>query len=98
MGTMYFFKSAIFDGAPDYINRKFTNVLLYLLGKSAWQGAQTTIHLAIAKFSKPMSEIRGKYFSDCKSSFWWNVYVPKVCTDQMACKKVWEKTMRLLDL
>lgn len=38
----------------------FLNVLSWLTGKSAWQGAQTTIHAVVTD-----EDVSGKYLIDC---------------------------------
>ena len=73
----------------------------YAVGKSAIQGAQTTIHLATSKFDKlNVKKENGKFFSDCrpqeKCLFW--SFMPKYVEDPVACKSVWEETMQILSL
>ena len=70
----------------------------YVFGKSPFQGAQTTVHLASCNFPQPMTEISGKFFSDCRSKNWFDFCLPKMIEDPEACKNVWDETVRLLEL
>ena len=93
-------RTEIFGGVPTN-EQPFWRVVGYLLGKSTWQGAQTSIHLATSEYSNPMSEVNGKFFSDCRPKHWMDgsiPFLPKVATDPVACKQVWEETMALLGL
>lgn len=73
----------------------------YAVGKTAIQGAQTTIHLATSKFDKlNVKKENGKFFSDCRPQekcFFW-AFMPKYVEDPVACKSVWEETMQKLSL
>lgn len=91
-----FVRTEIGKGIPKSA-QTFVQALSYLAGKNIWQGAQTSIHLAVGKFSDPMSLVNGKFFADCKSNFWISKCVPKLVQDPSACKRVWEETMALLE-
>ena len=73
----------------------------YVVGKTALQGAQTTIHLALSKFDElSMKKENGKLFSDCRPQekcLFWSL-MPKYIEDPVACKTVWEETMQMLNI
>ena len=92
-----FVRTELFSGVPTK-EQPVWRALSYLLGKNTWQGAQTSIHVATGESSSPMSEVNGKFFADCRSSHWVARSMPKVATDPVACKQVWEETMALLGL
>ena len=93
-----FVRTDIFQGLPPGPQLKFISWIGYVLGKSSWQGAQTTVHLAICNFSHPMNETSGTFFCDCRSKNWFNFHMPKIIKDPVACKSVYDETMRLLKL
>lgn len=59
----------------------------FIFLKSARQGAQTTIHLAV---DPTLENVTGKYFADCQLS-----EVSKAANDDGAAKKLWEISGRL---
>ena len=68
----------------------FVTLSVYLFGKTAEQGAQTTIYLAV---SKEVKDISGLYFFDCKPK------VPsKFAQDDGVAKKLWEVSADLVGL
>jgi len=73
----------------------------YVVGKTALQGAQTTIHLALSKFDElSLKKENGKLFSDCRPQekcLFWSL-MPKYIEDPVACKTVWEETMQMLNI
>ena len=73
----------------------------YAFGKSALQGAQTTIHLSLSKFDElNVKKVNGKFFSDCRPQekcLFWSL-MPKYIEDPVACKSVWDETMQMLNL
>ena len=92
-----FVRTDILDGFPKKA-QNFVKFLGYLTGKTPLQGAQTTIHLAVSSFNNALDTINGKLFSDCRQNFWWQSKIPKIVEDEMACKMVWDETMRVLGL
>ena len=94
-----FVRTEIMSGFPKEA-QGFVKVLSYLVGKNVWQGAQTSIHLAVNKFSNPMLDVNGKFFADCKIgfNFWFQFRLPKIMEDPMACKAVWDETMNTLGI
>ncbi|XP_071521256.1 retinol dehydrogenase 12-like isoform X1 [Panulirus ornatus] len=67
------------------------NHIVPFLGKTAQQGAQTIIHLAV---SEEAATITGEFFEDCKVS---KEASPLVCDTGLA-KKVWEASEMYVDL
>lgn len=92
-----FVRTEILNGVPTAAQGIF-KALGYIVGKNVWQGAQTSIHLAVGKFSNPMFEVNGKFFVDCKSKFWFQFLLPEIMKDPVACKTVWDETMDLLGI
>ncbi|GBO99688.1 hypothetical protein EVAR_789_1 [Eumeta japonica] len=64
--------------------------LIRMLFKSSWQGAQTTLYLAL---SPEVACITGKYFSDCKES-----KTSKLAQDLHLARKLWETTEHIVRL
>ncbi len=72
------------------------SALFYVLGKSSWQGAQTTIHLALADKAE---EVGGKFYSDCRP--WWlshSRFANKLMGDRGAEVKLYREARRMLQL
>ena len=59
----------------------------YFLFKTAIQGAQTTIHCAVAE---ELTEVSGKYFKDCREA-----ECSEKANDDGVAKKLWEVSERL---
>ena len=57
-----FVRTDIFQGLPPGPRLKLITWLGYVLGKSALQGAQTTIYLALCTPSRPIKEINGAFY------------------------------------
>ena len=91
-------RTDIFQGLPPGPQLKLIAWMGYVLGKSSWQGAQTTVHLALCNFSQPLKETSGTFFYDCRSKNWLDFHMPKIINNPVACKSVWDETMRLLKL
>lgn len=64
--------------------------LVYLLGKTPLQGAQTTIHCAV---DESLANVTGKYLSDCAIK-----EESKAAQDAEAAKKLWEVSEKLVGL
>ncbi|CAK1598954.1 unnamed protein product [Parnassius mnemosyne] len=83
-------KTKIFDDV-DSILFKFIVPVLKLFSKTQWEGAQTTIYLAV---SPEVKEVSGKYFRDC--------HMVKVSTDQASdvvlARKLWDISEKLVKL
>ena len=92
-----FVRTDIIDGVPKQAQGIF-KIMSYILGKNAWQGAQTSINLAVGKFKYPMEEVNGRFFADCKSNPWFLVFSPDIIKDDLACKAVWNETMGVLGI
>lgn len=58
--------------------------------KTPWEGAQTTIHLAVAP---ELSDISGRYFRDCRE-----VKPSKQAQDAELARRLWEESERLVKL
>ncbi|XP_034946619.1 retinol dehydrogenase 12-like [Chelonus insularis] len=67
------------------------NAILSLYAKTPQQGAQTTIHLAVAE---ELKDVSGKYFMDCKE---YGLLTKKV-TDPSKGKKFWEICEKITQL
>ncbi|KAK9674862.1 hypothetical protein QE152_g40797 [Popillia japonica] len=65
-------------------------ILLPIIGKSVWEGAQTQIELAL---SKQLQHVSGKYFVDCKP-----VFQPWKTRDKDFCMKLWKISEELVRL
>ena len=92
-----FVRTDIFQGIPPGGRAKFIAWLSYAVGKTAFQGAQTTIYLALTTFSDFKNK-SGMFFNDCRSKNWHDFRMPKVVGDPEACKALWDKTMALLKI
>ncbi|GLH14454.1 Retinol dehydrogenase 14 [Gryllus bimaculatus] len=79
----------IFRHIPYGID-KIVHFLFGLFFKSAEEGAQTSIHLAV---SEQVEGITGAYFSDCKER-----RMAKAAYDKGLARAVWEKSERLVRL
>jgi len=67
-----------------------------VMGKSSLQGAQTTIHAALASASaSEAAELNGKYLSDCREERW---LVAKNVGDRGFEEKLWLKTEKMLKI
>eukprot|EP00105_Crassostrea_gigas_P041486 XP_019925634.1 PREDICTED: retinol dehydrogenase 13 [Crassostrea gigas] len=64
--------------------------IIYLLGKTPLQGAQTTIYCAV---EESLANVTGKYFSDCAIK-----EESKAAQDDEAAKKLWEVSEKLVGL
>ena len=91
-----FVRTDIFQGLPAGPRLKFIMWAGYTVGKSCLQGAQTTIYLALCDPSQIIAQSNGHFFSDCRSKNWFNSLLPKAIDDPVACKALWDETMRLL--
>ncbi|XP_047984071.1 retinol dehydrogenase 12-like [Leguminivora glycinivorella] len=58
--------------------------------KTAWEGAQTTIHLAVAP---ELSDVSGRYFRDCRE-----VKPSKAAQDTELARRLWDESERLVEL
>lgn len=74
--------------------RKFLKVGAYVLGKSPVQGAQTTIHLAVAK--EPKSRVHGQFFMDCRPQS--GIAAPKSQNNKQYCEELWKQTHDLIGI
>nr|XP_045584040.1 retinol dehydrogenase 12-like isoform X2 [Procambarus clarkii] len=81
----------IFQKSGGILFGKIYRILSPILGKTALQGAQTIIHLAI---SEETAKITGEFFEDCKIS---DNISPLVCDAGLA-KKVWEASEACVNL
>ena len=91
-----FVRTDIMSGIPAQYQIA-VRLMSFIFGKNAWQGAQTSIHLAVTKISKKCkSKVNGKLFVDCKAKFWFDFLIPRVCGDPLACESVYEETIRAL--
>jgi len=52
------------QSSPDV--SKMMNILGWMFGKNTFQGAQTTIHIAMRLLETRKKELNKKYFSDCR--------------------------------
>jgi len=79
------------------LSRYLPNVLMFsinsflrLFCKNPWEGAQTSLHLAL---SDEVEDQSGGYFMDCKCLF-----EPSVCKDDKARDEIWKETIKLMKL
>jgi len=71
------------------------NVILavnYLTGKDVWQGAQTTIFLAV---QPGLEKESGGFFGDCRN---WNFLLSKEQTDPKVASGLWERSAQLVKM
>lgn len=64
---------------------------IWMFGKTAVEGAQTTLHCAI---DKSVNGVSGQFFSDCK--IYWKV--PAKAADESFCDAVWAESEKLVKL
>ncbi|XP_023557685.1 retinol dehydrogenase 12 isoform X2 [Octodon degus] len=78
----------------ELIRHSFLLCLLWrffsLFVKSTWQGAQTTLHCALAEGLEPLS---GKYFSDCKRT-----WVSPRARNKKTAERLWNVSCELLGI
>lgn len=83
--------TSILVGAEcPWLKYRVVSSLLGFLNKSAWEGAQTSIYLAV---SPEVKEVSGLYFTDCHVS---NL-TDKIMNPDLA-RKVWEVSERIVKL
>ena len=93
-----FVRTDIFQGLPEQ-QRKMLAWFSYVGGKTSLQGAQTTIYLAVCNLTQDLvKETSGTFFSDCRPNGWPASVLPKCIHDPIACKGVWDETMRMLKI
>ena len=92
-----FVRTEILNGVPKQAQGIF-KAIGYILGKNTWQGAQTSIHLAVGNFNNNQEEITGSFFADCKSNLWFRFLMPQIINDTLACESVYKETMNVLGL
>jgi NAD(P)-dependent dehydrogenase (short-subunit alcohol dehydrogenase family) len=80
--TRYFFSGYLLPLKP------FAHVAMWLFTKSAWQGAQTTLHCATAN---EVEGISGKYWDNCRIQ-----KHSSRARDDEACRKLWEYSANLV--
>jgi NAD(P)-dependent dehydrogenase (short-subunit alcohol dehydrogenase family) len=81
-------KTDIFKRLPT-IRRKITLLVIDLLFKTAFEGAQTSIHVAVAP---ELEGVTGEFFSECKISD----SADKVTKDDVIVERVWNETKLLI--
>ncbi|RZC36874.1 adh short domain containing protein [Asbolus verrucosus] len=64
------------------ISEMFFNICHFFFGKSIWEGAQTTTHLAVCE---DLDGVTGEYFWDCR-----RFVKPRRAYDEEMCQKIWE--------
>ncbi|RZC39462.1 hypothetical protein BDFB_010655, partial [Asbolus verrucosus] len=57
-------------------------ICIVFFGKSVWEGAQTTTHLAV---SEELDDVTGEHFWDCR-----RFLKPRRAYDGKLCQKIWE--------
>lgn len=77
------------QSVPLYFRVLFAPII-YLIGKTPLQGAQTTIYCAV---DESLANVTGKYFSDCAIK-----EESKAAQDDEAAKKLWEVSEKLVGL
>ncbi|KAK4017949.1 hypothetical protein OUZ56_000024 [Daphnia magna] len=82
-------QTEIFRNAPSWF-QMIAAITFPLFFKSAKEGAQTTIHLAVAD---EVANVTGEYFSDCKIA-----KTSKLAKDAGLAKKLWEVSETLVKL
>ncbi|XP_076035428.1 retinol dehydrogenase 13-like [Oratosquilla oratoria] len=83
-------KTEIFAKLPGRRWMHLLGTIAHFGGKSNAEGAQTTIHLAVAEEE---ANTKGEYFENCKVS-----YSTAEGNDMGLAKKLWEKSEELVDL
>ena len=94
-----FVRTDIFQIIPPGPKKALIDWASYVVGKTPFQGAQTTIHLALCNFSLPfLNKNNGNFYSDCRLYNWYDFIIPKLINDPVACKSVWDETMKVLTI
>ncbi|XP_049870442.1 retinol dehydrogenase 14-like [Pectinophora gossypiella] len=83
-----FVKTNIVDVSKGWT--KYLAVPAKLVVKNAWEGAQTSIYLAV---SPDVAEVSGRYFRDC-----FEVSINKLAQDAEIARKLWEVSEKLTAL
>ena len=83
-------KTDIFDRNLSTFQSITINYIFPHFGKTAFEGAQTTIHLAV---SEELDGVTGLYFADCKEK-----RPGETALDDQAAKKLWEVSAKLVGL
>jgi len=94
-----FVRTEIFNYMPSWAYN-FVIPLAYVLGKSCYQGAQTSLHCCL---QPGLEEHSGAYWSDCRkfdreNSASGNWKCHKNCWDDKLAQQIWEKSATLLNL
>ena len=90
-------RTNIWEAFKKPLLRRIVQFSNYLIGKTPWQGAQTTVHLCLMDLSPfTPNELNGNFYSDCRSRHWINHFLPKIVQDKHACKYLYEETMKLI--
>ena len=71
-----------------------TLALGLILGKNSYQGAQTSLHVALSCGSTRES-INGKYFSDCNEE---KLIISSQIGNKSIERKLWQKTLEILKI
>lgn len=74
----------------DTFLSKLNKLMMWFAAKTPYQGAQTTIHLAV---SPKLRNVTGKFYSDCKE-----IKLNKHGRDTELARKLWEKSEELVKL
>ncbi|XP_063238022.1 retinol dehydrogenase 14-like [Bacillus rossius redtenbacheri] len=82
-------ETAIFRHMPFHL-KSATWLVMKLFFKTAVEGAQTSIYLAV---SEEVEGVTGKYFADCKEA-----KPSSVATDAGLAKRLWEKSEEIVQL
>jgi len=72
--------------------QRLVGIFSHLLGKDNWQGAQTTLHLAL---SPGLEAQAGSFFGDCRN---WDCYLRTAQADPLAAHQLWERSAQLVHL
>lgn len=78
----------IFRNIPSSIIRKIVEKSIGFLFQTPWEAAQTSIYLSVAP---EVSEINGKYFSDCKQK-----KPSNLSQDRELAKRLWTESEKLV--
>lgn len=79
----------IMKNCNSFFTRMFFKFMMKI-GKSVWEGAQTSIYLAV---SPELKDVSGQYFSDCKLK-----EASVLSTDPILARNLWEKSELLVQL
>ena len=81
----------VINAFPSTSLQLLLGIISYLLLKSPWQGAQTTIHCAV---SEQLEEVSGRLYANCQEK----ELLTAVAKDDEVAEKLWRVSAEMVGL